>query len=137
MTIRVITANALCAGCEKCFVFCPTGAVKEGAASDCIGCARCVKACPKGARRFQEDWREVRGAITSGRRAVVSFASAFLAWLYPQPPRIFSLLLSLGFIAAEETVNALAQLVSYRDMPLGQGRVEIDLSCPAVAGLVR
>lgn len=103
-------AKANCKNCYRCLRECPVKAIKikneqaEIVEDRCIGCGQCFGACPQDARKIKSDLKEIKTAISEGKKVVASIAPSFAgAFEMKESGQVVRALKSLGFQWVEET----------------------------------
>ena len=102
--------KSLCDSCFKCLRVCPTKAIKfhnnERIIDDhmCIKCGLCHSQCSQDALELVDQYGEVRSAIASDKKTVVSLAPSYVsAFDIDEPNKIVAALKEIGFDYVEET----------------------------------
>lgn len=115
---KINFTSANCKNCYKCLRSCPVKAIRikneqaEIIEDRCISCGHCLVICPQNARNVVSDISMVKGAISCGKKVVVSLAPSFSGhFLNLDEGKVVAALKQLGFSAVEETAIG-AELVS-------------------------
>lgn len=138
-------SEANCKNCYKCLRHCPVKAIKikNGQANiveeRCIGCGQCLVVCPQEARNIKSDLEEVREAIKSNKKVIVSIAPSFAGvFNVKHGGEIVTGLKKIGFSIVEETAIGAEVVAKLYKSFIENSKLEniITTSCPSANYLI-
>jgi len=137
-------SKAYCKNCYKCLRSCPVKAIKfenEQATIDeerCIECGHCLTICPQKAREIKSDLDNVKEAINSGKKVIVSLAPSFAGFFDVNHGIVVSALKMLGFSIIQETAVGAEIVAHLYNEYIAENKqdVYITTACPSANYLV-
>jgi len=140
----IFTEKTKCRDCYKCVRNCPVKAIKVEDNSariiheNCIYCGRCVYSCPAEAKKVRNDVGEVKAALASEKKVILSMAPTWSSGLFGSLDELIGTFKNLGFNGVSETALG-AQMVSgevANDL-VSTTDLTVSSACPSVVELFK